>query len=71
MTMAAHDWSSKALLSTSVFKAAGSLPGNTERALTIANNAYLRAEAVWKSWGIYSICTGGIKLTSSFNRHYF
>ena len=46
-----RNWPSQALLQQDVFKAAGTTPGTRPNALALANNAYLRAEAIWKTWG--------------------
>ncbi|KAF8919514.1 acyl-CoA oxidase [Mucidula mucida] len=50
--MSSRNWPSEELLKLDVFKAAGNNPGSRENALALANNAYLRAEAIWKTYGL-------------------
>lgn len=51
--MSSTNWPSEPLLKQDVFKVAGSNPGSRENALALANNAYIRAEAIWKSYGTF------------------
>ncbi|KAF9024103.1 acyl-CoA oxidase [Hymenopellis radicata] len=50
--MSARNWPSESLLQLDVFKAAGSNSGSRDNALALCNNAYMRAEQIWKKWGL-------------------
>ncbi|KIY63257.1 acyl-CoA dehydrogenase NM domain-like protein, partial [Cylindrobasidium torrendii FP15055 ss-10] len=50
--MSQTNWPSEPLLQQPAFKVAGSNPGSRENALALANHAYIRAESIWKSWGL-------------------
>ncbi len=63
--MSSRNWPSEELLKLDVFKAAGNNPGSRENALALANNAYLRAEAIWKTYGGLGLTLLRLYLTNS------
>ncbi|KAG7447424.1 acyl-CoA oxidase [Guyanagaster necrorhizus] len=48
----AHNWPSQSLLSVDVFRAAGTNANSRSNALALCDNAYQRAEHIWKAWGL-------------------
>ncbi len=48
----AHNWPSQPLLGVDVFKAAGANANTRSNALALSDNAYQRAELIWKTWGL-------------------
>ncbi len=49
-----RSWPSQSLLSVDVFKAAGANANTRSNALALSDNAYQRAELIWKTWGLTS-----------------
>ncbi|KAK0438116.1 acyl-CoA oxidase [Armillaria borealis] len=47
-----HNWPSEPLLAVDVFRAAGANANSRNNALALSDNAYKRAELIWKTWGL-------------------